>query len=79
MINLKIKLTSVEDAKNFTFVMSNQECEADIISGKYIVDAKSIMGIFSLDLSRPLDLVIHSDSEICGELVEKLEKYIVTT
>ena len=76
MTKLKILLKSVEDVKNFTFIMSGENHEADIISGKYVVDAKSIMGIFSLDLSKPLDLAIHGDAENCGTLLEKLEKYI---
>ena len=57
------------------FVAITQACEFEILlkSGKYVVDAKSILGIFSLDLSKPLTVEIYSDD--CAELLKKLEKF----
>ena len=49
---------------------------SDLVSGRYVIDAKSIMGIFSLDLSKPIDLNIH-DSEDSKEIIEILKPYIV--
>ena len=58
------------------FVSITQDCPYEILlkSGKYVVDAKSILGIFSLDLSQPLSVEIYSDD--CAELLEKLKKFI---
>ena len=75
MRKFKIALNSIEDVKIFTAIMNKELCDADIISGKYVVDAKSIMGIFSLDLSKTLELAVHSND--CDELAEKIEKYVV--
>ena len=77
MTKLNISLPSIDDVKGFTSLMNNYDYEAEIVSGKYAVDAKSIMGLFSIDLGQPLELVIHSDN--CGGLLEKLEKYITQT
>jgi phosphotransferase system HPr-like phosphotransfer protein len=76
MKRFKIVLSSIEDVKNFTAIMNKETCDADIVSGKYVVDAKSIMGIFSLDLSKPLELAIHSDD--VKETEVKIQKYIVS-
>ena len=76
MKKFKIMLASIEDVKGFTAIMNDEDCDADIVSGKYVVDAKSIMGIFSLDLTAPLELAVHSDD--CKKLEEKLQKYIVS-
>lgn len=74
MNNFYVQLTSINDVKQFVNAACSQMCEIDIISGRYTVDAKSIMGIFSLDLSKPITLEIHSDD--CDSLVEELKPYI---
>ena len=51
-------------------------CEVDVLSGRYVIDAKSIMGIFSLDLSKPIDLNIHSETQV-DEILTVLAPYIV--
>ena len=58
---------NTKNAQNIYFDM-------DLISGRYTVDAKSIMGIFSLDLSKPITIEVHSDN--CDALVEELKPYI---
>lgn len=75
MKNFEIKLSTIEDIKNFVNVVGTCDYEVDLASGRYIVDAKSIMGIFSLDLMNPIKMTIHSDE--CDELVAKIEKYII--
>ncbi|MEG1441373.1 MAG: HPr family phosphocarrier protein [Oscillospiraceae bacterium] len=54
MKKFTILLSSINDVKNFVNAVTKYEYEVDLISGRYVVDAKSIMGIFSLDLSKPI-------------------------
>ena len=63
MKTVNIKLTSIQDVRDFVDIVSSQTIDIDLSSGRYVVDAKSIMGIFSLDLSRPLELHINTDDE----------------
>lgn len=58
-----IKLDTIKDVKNFVSAVTTFECDFDIVAERYVVDAKSIMGIFSLDLSKPLELRINTDDE----------------
>lgn len=75
MKKINIMLDSIAGVKEFVTTVSKYEFDADLVSGRYAVDAKSIMGIFSLDLSKPIELVIHSDN--CGEFVDEIKKFIV--
>lgn len=73
-----IKVDSVDKVKDFVKATSKIVPDMDLIVGRYIIDAKSIMGIFSVDLTRKLRLKIHSDNEKeCTEIRKKLEKFIV--
>ena len=63
MKNVTIKLETINDVKNFVSAVTTFECDFDIVADRYVVDAKSIMGIFSLDLSKSLDLHINTDDE----------------
>ena len=74
MKKFSILLSSINDVKNFVNLVSRFDCDVDLVSGRYVVDAKSIMGIFSLDLSKPIDIEIHNDD--CDALVEELKPYI---
>ena len=76
MTERKIKLNSIEDVKEFTSLANSRTYELDLISGRYAVDAKSIMGIFSLDLTKTLTLVLHGSDEECQEVLEEAEKFI---
>lgn len=60
---MKIKLDSIDAVKNFVNKVNLYSGDVDIVSGRYTIDAKSIMGIFSLDLGKPLTVVIHDKSE----------------
>lgn len=75
MTTVKIHINTIEDVKNFVSIVTGCQYDVDIISGRYAIDAKSIMGIFSLDLSKDLDLKIHSDD--CGEFLDEIQRYIV--
>ena len=63
MVKLNVKIVSMQDADKFNKICSTFDCDMDLQSGKYYVDAKSIMGIFSLDLSQPLVLNADTDDE----------------
>lgn len=71
---MTIVLNTVEDVKKFVSDISNIEGEITISSGRYIVDAKSIMGIFSIDLSKPLGLSVENWKD---EYEEVLKPYLV--
>lgn len=75
MKTVKINIGTINDVKEFINIVNKETFDADIAVGKYVVDAKSIMGIFSLDLSRPLDLTINSDE--CEDFLEAIDKFIV--
>ena len=74
MKTFSVLLNSINDVKNFVNLVSRFDYDIDLASGRYVVDAKSIMGIFSLDLSKPITVEIHSDN--CDDLLEQLKPYI---
>ena len=61
MKTVKIRLASIEAVRNFVEIVRKFEGDIDLSSGRYVVDAKSIMGIFSLDLMNPITLTAHGD------------------
>ncbi|MBQ3593136.1 MAG: HPr family phosphocarrier protein [Clostridia bacterium] len=67
-----IKLTSIMDVKEFVNIVTRCNYDVDIVSGRYVVDAKSIMGLFGLDLSKELTVQAHTDD--ADELFEELAK-----
>lgn len=75
MKTAKIKLSSIEAVRKFVDVVREYDCEIDLSSGRYLVDAKSIMGIFSLDLMKPIELTVHSDD--CDKLFDEIKEFIV--
>ncbi len=78
MKTVKISLNSIDKVKTFVNEINRFEAEFDLVSGRYVIDAKSIMGIFSLDISKPIDLNIHTDGEQLDEILARLESYMVT-
>ena len=66
MKTVKISLNSIDKVKSFVNDLTKFDTDFDLISGRYVIDAKSIMGIFSLDLSRPIDLNIHAEGSLPG-------------
>ena len=61
MKTVKIRLSTISDVRDFVNIVAAYDGEVDLISGRYVVDAKSIMGIFSLDLLSPIKLTVYSD------------------
>ena len=74
MTSAKIAINTINDVKNFVNIVTKYDYDVDIISGRYAIDAKSIMGIFSLDLSKDLVLHIHSDN--CSDFLEEIKAYV---
>lgn len=68
-------LGTINDVKSFVTVVSQCDYDVDLISGRYAVDAKSIMGIFSLDLSKPIKLEAHTDD--ASEFFAQIKQFIV--
>ena len=76
MKTVQISLNSIDKVKSFVNAITQFDYDFDLISGRYVIDAKSIMGIFSLDLSKPIDLAIHVENDI-DEILEELKPYLV--
>ena len=76
MKTVKISLNSIDKVKAFVNDVTNFNTDFDLVSGRYVIDAKSIMGIFRLDLSKAIDLNIHDDDNI-DEILKTLAPYIV--
>ncbi|MDO4261901.1 MAG: HPr family phosphocarrier protein [Eubacteriales bacterium] len=76
MKTVHISLNSIDKVKAFVNEITKFDNDFDLVSGRYVIDAKSIMGIFSLDLSKPIELNIHSENN-AEEILKVLEPYIV--
>lgn len=77
MSEIVILLDSVEKVKKFVSITTKFESEMDLVSGRYIIDAKSIMGIFSTNLSKPIILRIYEEGEKAEDIIKALEEYVV--
>ena len=77
MKTVKISLNSIDKVKAFVNEISRFDCDFDLVSGRYVIDAKSIMGIFSLDLSKTIDLNIHTEGKQLEEILAVIGKYEV--
>ena len=76
MKTVQISLNSIDKVKSFVNDLTKFDVDFDLVSGRYVIDAKSIMGIFSLDLSKPIDLNIHAEAGI-EEILDVLSPYII--
>ncbi|MCR5802311.1 MAG: HPr family phosphocarrier protein [Lachnospiraceae bacterium] len=74
MKTVKISLNSIDKVKSFVNDITKFDYDFDLVSGRYVIDAKSIMGIFSLDLSKPIDLNIHTEGG-AEEVLSVLSQY----
>ena len=75
MKTLNVSLASINDVKNFVNIVAKYDFDIDLVSDRYVVDAKSIMGIFSLDLTKPIGVNLHTDD--ADEITAELKPYIV--
>jgi len=74
MKSVMIRLSLVENVNKFVNIVSHYPFEMDLRAGRHVVDAKSILGIFSLDLSRPITLEIYSED--CEELLKEIQPFL---
>lgn len=74
MITGRVKLCNdMEAIKRFNSAMNELECDVDLQQGRYVIDGKSIMGMFSLSLLEPINITVHTDSEA---EIEPIKAYI---
>ena len=76
-MKMNIKLDSIDKVREFVNIVNRFSSDFDLISGRYVIDAKSIMGIFSLDLSKPLTLEIHEANDEGAALTEALKPFVI--
>jgi len=74
MKSVMIRLSLVENVNKFVNIVSRYPFDMDLRAGRHVVDAKSILGIFSLDLSRPITLEIYHDD--CTQLLEEISPFM---
>lgn len=70
-----ISLKSITEVKDFVNIVNKYDFDVDLTSGRYVVDAKSIMGIFSLDLGKPIKVEVHTDD--CNSFCNEIEKFVI--
>ena len=73
MIKVRVRLKSFDDVSKFVSILNRQEGEFDLTSGRNTVDPKSVLGVLSLDISKPLQLIIYHENEI---LLSELDQYL---
>ena len=76
MKTVKISLNTIDKVKSYVNDLAKFDADFDLVSGRYVIDAKSIMGIFSLDLSKPIDLNIHAKENV-DQILDILAPYII--
>ena len=76
MKSFSIKLSLTENVKAFVSIVSRYPYDVDLRAGRHVVDAKSILGIFSLDLSKPVIMEVYSDH--CDDLLEEVKPFIIS-
>lgn len=77
MKTVQISLNSIDKVKSFVNEITKFDNDFDLVSGRYVIDAKSIMGIFSLDLSKPIELNVHAEGNATDEILGALDPYII--
>ena len=75
MKSVMLKLSQAEEVKEFVNTVNRYDYEMDLRAGRHVVDAKSILGIFSLDLSKPISLEIYADQ--CDDLLQSIQRFTV--
>lgn len=77
MTTVTISLQAINDVKEFVNIVMRFDFDVDLVSGRYAIDAKSIMGIFSLDLSKPINLNIHAEGSALDTILAVVEPYVI--
>ena len=77
MTTFKVLLSSISDVKHFVNAAISLPCDIDVVSGRYVIDAKSIMGIFSIDLSKTVEVQVHGTREDAARFMSLVKEHIV--
>ena len=77
MIKKSVKFTSVNDIKDFVYLTMTQRFDIDLIAGRYVADAKSILSVFGLDLDSEVTLGIHATEENAAAYLDRISTYLV--
>ena len=77
MTSFMIRLVTIEDVRTFVTAANMQVCDADVVSGRYRIDAKSLLGIFSLDLSKPVEVQVHGTAQDAEKFKNAIKTIIV--
>ena len=77
MKTVQISLNSIDKVKSFVNAITQFDYDFDLISGRYVIDAKSIMGIFSMDLSKPVEFRVLETHEKLSQIEDAIAPYIV--
>lgn len=77
MKSYKVMLNSINDVKKFVNAAVSRACDIDVVSGRYIIDAKSIMGIFSIDLAKPVKVEVHGTEEDVAVFSNDIAPFII--
>lgn len=75
MKKIKIKLSNVQDIRDFVNAVILADYDVDLVQGRYVIDAKSIMGIFSLDLLSPIELIAHTEN--ADALIAGIDRFVI--
>ena len=74
---IRIRMNTIEDVKHFVTAANAQVSDIDVVSGRYLVDAKSLLGLFSLDLTKPVDVVVHGTPGDRTKFAEAISELVV--
>ncbi|NMA37433.1 MAG: HPr family phosphocarrier protein [Papillibacter sp.] len=74
---LKVRLHTIEDVRMFVTAANMQVSDIDVVSGRYTIDAKSLLGIFSLDLTKPVSVVVHGNAADRERFAEQIKSLLV--
>lgn len=77
MNEMKIQIETIEKVKKFEAIAVEMGSDVDLVSGRYVIDAKSILGIFSMDLTKPLKLVVHAPEDEVEKILEAFREFEV--
>lgn len=76
-VKTKVLIDTIDKVKDFVKATSQFDADMDLVSGRYVIDAKSILGLFSLDLTAPVELRIEAPADEIDKILETLKPYIV--
>lgn len=76
MVSVSVLLNSLEKVKDFVSIVGKFDADMQMVSDKYVVDAKSIMGLFSMNLLEPMTLVIKADNPVCTNVLYDIRPYV---